>query len=378
MEQAFHTIDHLPDRFITLDGQPYLFFSGTAYLGLPQHPSFRQLMTEAMARYGTVFGSSRNGNLRLAIYEPAEAQLAAFAGAPAALTLSSGMMAGQAVINWLKLPSAWAGVNSPVTFIYAPHTHPALWHEPTVSLPGCPFSDWVAGLPALLAQGDGPVVILVNSLDAVRSEAYFFDWMASLPTNRPITVVVDDSHGLGVLGHERRGIWQHLPKPAGVRVVVTASLAKAMGLPGGVVLAGAEPVASLRHTAFFGGCSPIPPAYLNAYVEAGTLYQQAHDKLGRLIQLAETWLLPTGLFKQAPDYPVFYTDDDALYPFLLKQGICIYSFAYPTAADKANTRIVISAFHEPEDIDRLGEAVRRYRAELPTEQVISEIVADRS
>ncbi len=378
MDQHFHTIDHLPDRFITLDGQPYLFFSGTAYLGLPQHPAFRQLMTDAMNRYGTVFGSSRNGNLRLAVYEPAETQLASFASAPAALTLSSGMMAGQAVINWLKLPSAWADVSRPVTFVYAPHTHPALWHEPTVSLPACPFSEWVAGLPALLDSGDGPVAILVNSLDAVRSEAYFFDWMAGLPAHRPVTVVVDDSHGLGVPGHERRGIWQHLPKPAGVRVVVTASLAKAMGLPGGVVLGDAETIRAVRHTAFFGGCSPIPPAYLDAFTRAGSLYGQARHQLERLIQLAETWLLPTGLFKQAPGYPVFYTDDDALYPFLLNEGICIYSFAYPTAADKANTRIVISAFHEPEDIERLGRAVGRYRAGLPMEQLSSEIVADKS
>ena len=127
-QQATFTVDQLPGRTIEHNGQSYRFFSGTAYLGLPQNPVFQQLMIDATRQYGTVFGSSRNGNLRLGIYEEAEAKLAAsIADKLTALTLSSGMMAGQVVSNWLR------GQSIPI--IYGPHTHPALWHEPVVSLP---------------------------------------------------------------------------------------------------------------------------------------------------------------------------------------------------------------------------------------------------
>lgn len=357
------TVDHLPNRTIRHDNQEYLFFSGTAYLGLPQHPAFQHLMQEAMSQYGTAFGSSRNGNLRLSIYEEAESKLATIVGAPAALTLSSGMMAGQVVANWLRSQNA--------TCMYGPKTHPALWHHPTVTLPTLSFADWSAQVPdqirAMLNTNRtlGEIAILVNSIDAVRSEQYLFNWVRELPEEVPITLIVDDSHGLGML-NAGRGIWPQIPEQpnrAGgpIRLLVSASLAKAMGLPGGVVFGNTETIASLRRTAFFGACSPMPPAYLAAFLQADALYADGRERLRRNIQLAQKLLLSTGLFEQAAGYPVFYTEHDDLYPYLLERGIFLYSFAYPTTADQANTRVVISAFHELEDIEKLAEQINLYR-----------------
>lgn len=353
-------IHQLPGRTIDYEGKPYLFFSGTAYLGLPQHPVFQQLMIKAVGHYGTVFGSSRNGNLRLGIYKEAEAKLAAFVvkdpdATPAALTLSSGMMAGQVVVSWLR--------GQGVLFIYAPNTHPALWHEPAVSTPSLSFADWAAQLPGQLRSlTPGPVAILANSLDAVRSTYYDFDWVHALPNDHPIILVVDDSHGLGVVGNGR-GIWAMIPKKPHVRLVVTASLAKAMGMPGGVLFSDADAINTLRNTAFFGACSPMSPANLAAYLQADALYAEGYQQLRQNIMLAEKLLLPTKLFQHAEGYPVFYTENDGLYAYLLKKGILIYSFAYPTAHDRANTRIVISAFHKPEDIQELAEHVYCYLGE---------------
>ncbi|GAB4039705.1 aminotransferase class I/II-fold pyridoxal phosphate-dependent enzyme [Spirosoma gilvum] len=353
----FFDIDHLPNRTITYNSQEYLFFSGTAYLGLPQNPAFQDLMQEAIRRYGTVFGSSRNGNLRLSIYEQAEEKLASTLSAglpqtPSALTLSSGMMAGQVIMNWLRRQG--------VTFIYAPNAHPAIWHEPAVALPSLSFSDWVAQLPEQVrATPPGPIAILTNSLDAVCSDYYPFDWIDTLPNDHPITLVVDDSHGVGVLNNGR-GIWPQLQNKPNVNLLVTASLAKAMGLPGGVILGSTDTIRSIRQTAFFGACSPMPPAYLDVFLQSGNLYAEAYEQLCQNIELAEKLLLPTGLFHHAEGYPVFFTRQDALYPFLLDQHMLIYSFAYPTAADRANTRIVISAFHTPEDIETLANAVHQF------------------
>lgn len=349
------TIDHLPNRTILHGGRSYLFFSGTAYLGLPQHPAFQQLLIESIGQFGLAFGSSRNGNLRLGVYEQAEIKLTNMVGATAALTLSSGMMAGQVVVNFLR--------SEAYSFVYGPHAHPALWPGPDVTLPALSFADWTVRLPEQLRTMNAvgaaeSVAILVNSIDAVRSEYYDFDWVNDLPANQPITLVVDDSHGLGIL--DGRGIWSQIPRKSNVRLIVTASLAKAMGLPGGVVFSDADTVADLRRTAFFGACSPMPPAYLGAYLRADSLYAEGRERLRLNIALAEKLLLPTGLFRHATGYPVFFTDRDELYPYLLKSGIFVYSFAYPTTTDRANTRIVISAFHEPEDIHQLAEAVYSY------------------
>ncbi len=356
MTDHYLTIDQLPNRFVPFAGRECLFFSGTSYLGMSQNPAFQALVTEEMMRYGTAFGSSRNGNLRLRIYEEAEATLARWTSAPDALTVSSGMMAGQVVMNYLR-------ADPRTTFVYGPHAHPALWHEITVATPTLPFTDWVAQLPNQLAQApDCPLVIALNAVDAGRSETYSFDWVTKLPANRPITLVVDDSHGLGVgsEGASRWGIWAELAKliPASVRLIVTASLAKAMGLPGGVILADPDRLSAIRQTSFFGGASPMAPAVLAAFLRAESLYAEAQTRLTRNVRLAESVLRPTGLFRQQPGYPVFYTEHNELYPHLLHHNIIVYSFAYPTPLDNPNTRLVVSAFHEPDDFERLGETLR--------------------
>jgi 8-amino-7-oxononanoate synthase len=344
-----HLIFHLPNRTIRHDGQEYLFFSGTSYLGMAQNGDFQRYVIEAMADYGTVFGVSRNGNLQLGIYAEAEAKLAQFATAPAALTVSSGMLAGQAVVRYLAHETRRSGAE----FVYGPGAHPALWHELETVLPNQSFSNWSNSLQQRSAR---PVVILTNALNPVCSEYFNFEWVAGLPVGQPITLVVDDSHGLGLLNNGR-GIWPQIPHHPNVRLIVTASLAKAMGLPGGVIFSDENTLAEIRQTAFFGGCSPIPPAYLAAFCRAGGLYEKARQTLADRVALAERLLLPTGLFKHEPGYPVFYTERDDLYPFLLDNHIFIYSFAYPTAADKPTTRIIISAFHEEKDMYQLADCI---------------------
>lgn len=346
------TINSLPGRYISHEGRNYLFFSGTAYLGISQNPGFQQLLVESIGRYGTVFGSSRNGNLRIGVYEEAEAKLATWVGAESALTVSSGMMAGQLVVNWLQAQG--------IVCLHGPGAHPAIWTSPNMTTPSTGFADWAAQLPEQLKTVPaGPIAILVNSIEAVRSEYYAFDWVDNLPDDRPITLVVDDSHGLGVL-NKGCGIWPQLPKKQNVTLLVAASLAKAMGLPGGVVLGDVASIQAIRSTAFFGACSPIPPAYLDAYLRADAYYTEGRERLTQNLILAEKLLSTTGLFSQAKGYPVFFTKQDDLYPYLLEKGIFIYSFAYPTASDRANSRIVISAFHEFADIQKLAEAIYTY------------------
>ncbi|MBO0948837.1 aminotransferase class I/II-fold pyridoxal phosphate-dependent enzyme [Fibrella forsythiae] len=350
---AAFQIDHMPDRTIDHQGQSYLFFSGTSYLGMVQHPAMHALLAEGLSRYGLHFGSSRNGNLQLQVFAEAEAKLAALVEAPAALTVSSGMLAGQVVVDWL------ASVVGPDAVGYqAPGTHPALWH-PLLKAHVNPFTQ-PAGTSC-------PAYVLANSVDAIRSKTYSFNWLAALPTDQLIYLVVDDSHGLGILNNGR-GIWSQLTEQLtnhpNVKLIVTASLAKAMGLPGGVIFSDPGTLASLRQTAYFGACSPMPPAYAHAYVQSGNLYADAYKRLARNLALARQLLIPTRLFQQAEGYPVFYTDHDEIAPYLLGKGIFVYSFAYPTAADKANTRVVISAYHTPDDLAEIAFYAKEFARSL--------------
>jgi 8-amino-7-oxononanoate synthase len=355
-EFNFHQISQLPNRTVLVGGQEMLFFSGTAYLGLSQNEAFQQLIRQGQTEYGSVYGSSRNGNVQLAIYDQAETKLAHWAGAEAALTLSSGMLAGQAVVRQLMVEG--------YEFVYSPDVHPAVWHLPVIDVPKVSFESWALSIESFVASSEGKrqpkIAIVSNSVNALRGELYDFSFLDKLPDNQAFTVVIDDSHGLGVTGLNGSGIFRQIIKKPNLRLIVTASLAKAMGVAGGVILSDRQSLQAIRSSAYFAGCSPIGPDHLHAYLNADQLYKQAQCKLLENTQLFKSQIADLDLFSYTDNYPVFYTERDDLYHFLLQNNILIYSFAYPKPTDKPSTRVIISAWHEPEDILRLGQLCRAF------------------
>lgn len=348
-------INQLPSNKIVLEGKEYHFFSGTSYLGMNQDEDFKKLLIEGMNRYGMSFGSSRNGNLQLDIYEQAETKLAHWVGATKALTVSSGMLAGQVVAQYLKTKES--------IFFYAPQSHSANFHEPNIKLPNLSFEAWTSSIKQQILEQNTPhSVIVCNSLDALKLTPYHFDWTEKLPQNQSITLVIDDSHGLGITGENGSGIFRQILVNENVKLVVVSSLHKAMGIAGGVIFADNDFIETLRHTAFFASCSPIAPAYLYAYMNADEIYERNLSKLQTNIEKLNSLIPDNQLFKCQPNYPVYYSLNDDLYDFLFKKGIFIYSFAYPIKTGKPNTRIVLSAWNEEEQIDFLGEMIAEFFA----------------
>lgn len=342
-------LDALPGRSISLGGREFLYFSGTSYLGMSRNEAFQELLREGLARYGANFGGSRLGNIRFAVFEEAEDWLARFAGAPAALTASSGSLAGRLLVEHLRGKAA---------FYFAPGTHPALWGEGS-HYQG-PFEEWVEHILDEAAKKDGPMALFANSVDPLLVRKNPFGWLRRLPENRHITVVIDDSHGFGVCGAGGAGIWRELAAPQNVEISVASSLGKAMGIPAGLILGSRELVEQIWHSPFFGGASPAPPAFLYAMLKAVPLYRAAHQKLLASIRRFEKRTGPLALLHSFGDYPAFYTPEAPLAPWLEGKGCLISQFSYPTPADEPVTRIVLSALHEEQDIDYLAGAIQEY------------------
>ena len=191
-------------------------------------------------------------------------------------------------------------------------------------------------LERLRSEAPTPVVIVSNSLDPLRVQRYDFSWTQHLPTDRPITLLIDDSHGFGVIGRDGAGILSEVTVPTGVRLVVVSSLGKALGVPGGMVLGPQTFVEQLQRMAFFGASSPIVPAYLDAFLQADPLYAEARRQLTARVQQFEAAVAPLGLFQSAADFPVFYTPVNTLYPFLEARDVLISSFPYPTPTAPAS------------------------------------------
>ncbi|HYG39667.1 MAG TPA: aminotransferase class I/II-fold pyridoxal phosphate-dependent enzyme [Cytophagales bacterium] len=339
----------LPGRTTSINNKEYLYFSGTSYLGISHNQAFRELLFEGMNLYGSNFSSSRISNLQLAIFEEAENYLSEFIGTGSALTVSSGFLAGKILIEYLKGRGK---------FIYAPNTHPALTHTNSDFYSG-DFDDWVENLIVYLKEEQEDVFLISNSVDPLYAKPTSFDWISKLPKDKRITLIIDDSHGLGIIGEEGQGIFQRLSKTTEVDIVIVGSLGKALGIPGGVIAGSKKLIEGLKMTSAFGGSSPIIPAYLHAFTNAGEVYKEARKKLRKNINYFINLLPKWSMFSFLPDFPVFYTQDQKLYNFLFSKDILISSFPYPTPQDLPITRIVINALHEKEDLEKLSSILNR-------------------
>ncbi|WP_299823183.1 aminotransferase class I/II-fold pyridoxal phosphate-dependent enzyme [uncultured Pontibacter sp.] len=344
-------VEALTGRTVVADGKELLYFSGTSYLGMCKNSQLEAIIQEGAKRYGTTYSSSRNSNLKLAVYDEAEELLAALAGAEAALTFSSGYLAGQALIRTISKGQA---------FIYAPDAHPAIWQS-AADANHVDFDLWVESLAESINACSGEVVLLMNSVDPLKARKYDFSWVAQLPVNRSITLIVDDSHGFGLI-NEGAGIYptlKQLVKP-NVALIVVGSMGKALGIAGGVVMGPARIIALLRKSPYFIGGSPAPPAYLYAFIHAQNIFATSRQQLKRNVQQFQQLVRHTGLFNYFDDYPVFYTKEHNLY-FALEEDAIISCFPYPDPESAPVTRVVINSLHTSGDISFLAEKIEKFR-----------------
>ena len=344
--------NQLPSRIFTTNHQEYLWFSGTSYLGMPHHQGFRENFAKALTQYGMSWGSSRNSNIRLDIYEKAEIELAKFANMPAALTVSSGMWAGQLVVNFLQKPNT--------KFFFAPKTHPALWNGSTLQLEdwekGLSYSDWASKIVEKVQECTTEnIVICSDSVGSPYVEAYDFQWINQLPVDKNITVVVDASHSFGM---------KTSPQNVGVKFIITASLNKAMGMTGGVILSDPETVSSIRQSPMFAGASPMMPALLETFVNSLEYFTEQQQKLSENITYFNSLIPQNSFLDYIQNYPAYCTHQSGVHEYLKENEIMTACFPYPTSTDLPVTRIVISALHLEEDLEKLAELVENYNSKV--------------
>lgn len=326
-------------RTVYRTGSEWLYFAGTSYLGIQNHPVFLRYLQQGLDIFGGHYGGSRHANISLTIFEEAEKFLAKWTGMPAALLVSSGTLAGRLVIESLEnIYPAWT----------APKTHVALANRQsklTVQWP----EDLLNGIKQ---TSDPCIVIYCNSVNPLTAEIYAFDWINLLPAHRKYLVVIDDSHGLGIIGHLGQGIASVLPQHPQVEYLIISSLAKAMGIPAGVILGKVNRLAELYRQPLFVGSSPPSPGYLYALLQSENLYKRQRQKLAENMNYLFKHI-KTENYQATPPLPILVLPSDETFQRLQQARILISSFAYPNPQDPVITRVVVNAMHNTEDLDRL-------------------------
>ncbi len=339
-------LQSITGRTIFVADKEYLYFSGTSYLGMSTHEQFQSYLSAGFRKYGSNYGGSRLSNLKFAIFDEAEALMARWTGAEAALIVSSGTLAGQLATKMLSQHSK---------LVHTPDAHPALFQtEPEAST--LSYKMWVERVLERAYVAHYPLVFCCNAIDPLWLNIYDFSWLHELPKDKSFTLLLDDSHGIGITGKSGGGIFTTIDAPAQVKVMVVASLGKALGISGGVILGEATEINQMKHNPFFGGASPASPAYLYAFLQSQQLYEAQRR---HLLSLVHWFRANCAIFKSLPDYPVFNTSHHHLFDHLQRKEIIISSFPYPTPNSERITRVVLNAAHRLDDVKKLVSEVNQ-------------------
>ncbi|MFI8998713.1 8-amino-7-oxononanoate synthase [Streptomyces sp. NPDC053542] len=219
------------------------------YLGLARHPEVTRAAAAAAHRWGAGATGSRLVTGTTELHAQLETELAEYCGFEAALVLSSGYAANLAAVTALtghgSLVVSDAGNHaslidgcrlSRARTAVVPHGDPEAVHK---------------ALDAAHAEPDyeGRAVVVSDSVFSVDGDAAPLAGYATACRAHGAALLVDDAHGLGVLGEGGRGAL-HAAGLAGDRdVVATMTLSKSLGSQGGAVLGPAKVIEHLVNTA---------------------------------------------------------------------------------------------------------------------------------
>ncbi|MGW4024601.1 8-amino-7-oxononanoate synthase [Streptomyces sp. NPDC005009] len=281
---------------------PLLDLASNDYLGLARHPE----VTEGAARAARTWGGGSTGSRLVTgttgLHTELERELAAFCGFEAALVFSSGYAANLAAVTAL-----------------APHgsrvVSDAGNHASLID--GCRLARGTTQVAAhsdpdavrkALDGHDGPAVAVSDTVFSVDGDAAPLTGLAEACREHGAGLVLDDAHGLGVLGDGGRGA----PHAAGLAgaddVVVTVTLSKSLGSQGGAVLGPVRVIEHLVNAArTFIFDTGLAPAAAGAALAALRLLRREPGRAARAGEVARelhSRLTAAGLEAVRPDAAV--------------------------------------------------------------------------
>ena len=355
------TVDHAEGPSLEIGGRRLLAFCSNDYLGLAQHPqliaAFKRVADDEGV--GSTAAHLVCGHRRE--HAMLEDALADWTGRERALLFSTGYMANLGVMQAL--------LGRGDLCVQDKLNHACLLDGATLAgavLRRYPHGDAAAAARQL--TGDAPALLATDGVFSMDGDRAPLRELAALCRRDNATLMVDDAHGLGVLGPEGSGSVAEAGLGPREVPVLMATLGKALGTHGAFVAGSAALIEGL--TQFARTCvytTAMPPAVAAAALAAVRLAREDNwrrEKLVALVMRFRTGAAQLGLPLAASDTPIqpLLLGDAAsalaAAQALEARGLLVTAIRPPTVpAGQARLRITLSAAHEEEHVDRLLEAL---------------------
>ena len=348
----------------TLAARPILNFSSNDYLGLAAEPRVIEAMCAAARRYGAGSGASELVSGHTDVHAQLEAALAAFTGRARSLVLSTGYMANLSVVTAL-VPRGGVVFEDRLN-------HASLIDAAVLArsrLKRYRHADPDALRAALEStRGEMPLVA-TDGVFSMDGDIAPLVAIAGICRDAGALLVVDDAHGLGVLGEHGGGTVDHGSLSATDVPVLVGTFGKALGVFGAFVAADELVIESLIQFARpYAYTTALPPPVAAAVLESLHIVREQparrarlHDTIRYFRDAAARHGIPLADSCTAIQ-PLLIGDADtavALSERLLVRDILVPAIRPPTVpAGRARLRIALSAMHEESEIDELVVALR--------------------
>jgi 8-amino-7-oxononanoate synthase len=344
-------------------GRRLLSFCSNDYLGLARHPrlvaAFRQVAEEEGVGAGAaalVCGQHRE-------HAALEEALAAWTGRERALLFSTGYMANLGVLQTL--------LGRGDLCLQDKLNHASLLEGVAVAgaeLKRYPHRDVAAAARQFASRAGAPALLATDGVFSMDGDSAPLRELAALCTREGATLMVDDAHGLGVLGEHGAGSLNAAGLGQRDAPVLMATLGKALGCHGAFVAGSADLIAGLvqfaRPYIYTTAMPPALAAAAHAAVRVAREEGWRREKLGLLIaqfragaEQRDLHVLPSATAIQ----PVMLGDAHAAVEaaqLLEHRGLLVTAIRPPTVpAGTARLRITLSAAHDQAQVEHLLDAL---------------------
>ena len=361
MEQGvypyFREIDSHQDTEVIMDGKKVLMFGSNSYMGLTYDKRIIEAAIAATRKYGTGCAGSRFLNGTLDLHVQLEKELAEFVGKDDALVYSTGFTVNEGVVSCLTDRNDY--------IICDDRDHASIVDGRRLS-----FSTQLKykhnDMESLEKQlqkcePDKVKLIVMDGVFSMEGDIAKLPEIVALAKKYNASIMVDEAHGLGVFGHQGRGVCDHFGLTDQVDVIM-GTFSKSLASIGGFVAADKDTINWLRHNSrsYIFSASNTPAATAAAREALHILKTEPERK-------ANLWTITNyalDSFRQAgfeigdtesPIIPLYVRDTDKTFEvtkLAFDEGIFINPVIPPACAPQDTlVRVALMATHTKEQVD---------------------------
>lgn len=357
MYPYFMPIQEVKGNKVRVDGKEMIMVGSNNYLGLLNHPQVMKAAQEAVSKYGVSTCGSRFLNGTLDLHVELEERLAKFIKKEAALAFSTGFQTNQGIISTL--------IGRGDAIITDRMVHASIIDAARLSY-GDVYKfkhNDMEDLDRILAslKKDIGKLVVVDGVFSMEGDLANLPQIIKLAKKRGAKVMVDDAHGIGVMGKSGRGTSEHFGVEDDVDLIM-GTFSKSFASLGGFVAGEKKVISYIKHFAraliFSASITPASVATVLAALNIIETEPERRERLWAITKKMKSGFQAMGYNTgptETPIIPVMIGSDELafmLWKFLREEGIFTNPVIYP-AVPKGQSliRTSYSATHTDEELD---------------------------